>query len=75
MFHCREVGILMEASSLFVVVLSMISIGGSIGPLVRKYDLCQKDTAGASDTEAPRADPSAFMFMLGSRLYSKDGRD
>lgn len=43
---CREVGVLMETASLFVVVLSMLSIGGSIGPIVRSYDLCEKSEEG-----------------------------
>jgi hypothetical protein len=32
----------MEAASLFIVVLTMFSIGGTVGPIVRKYDLCDR---------------------------------
>lgn len=42
---------MMELSALFVVVTSMLSIGGSIGPMVRKYELCESHKAVSSDNE------------------------
>lgn len=49
---------MMETSALFVVVMSMLSIGGSIGPLVRKYDLCEKkdEHGGGEHTDGKSQD-------------------
>ncbi len=47
--YCRAVGEMMEATALFIVVMSMLSIGGTVGPLLRRLKLCRP--TGNSETD------------------------
>jgi hypothetical protein len=52
-----------------VVVLSMLSIGGSIAPLVRKYELCDKEREAPTLSLPPAVADSSTQWRLSRQFF------